>query len=414
MNKIIRNIFICIVILMFLVAFNSSYTSLSIDNLAYVIALGIDVGENEKYKITFQFTTGTPNPEVGSTEKSPSIVNSVEANSIDSAISIMNAYMARELNLSHCRVIIFSEEVAVNGISNEIYTLANDTELRPSANIIVSKNNAKDYISNSEPILENLITKYYEIFPNSSKYTGYVYNVTLGDFFNQLTCNTDEPFAILGGVNTNSPDASTSSNASNVSDIKSTNNSISAKRGSENIGVAVFKEDKLVGELTALETLCLSIIRGEVNSFLISVNDPMNEQEQIDLMLYADRDKKINVDIVNNTPYITVDLKFTGRIYSMRENLRYLDNSVLESISNKANEYLQDVITTYLYKTSIEFKSDINGIGKYCLSKFLTIKEFENFDWRENYTNSTFNVSVNTEIQSGFLITETWPFRDVS
>ena len=407
MNKIIRNIFICIVILTFLVAFNSSYTSLSIDNLAYVIALGIDVGENEKYKITFQFTTGTPNPEVGSTEKSPSIVNSVEANSIDSAISIMNAYMARELNLSHCRVIIFSEEVAVNGISNAIYTLANDTELRPSANIIVSKNKAKDYISNSEPILENLITKYYEIFPNSSKYTGYVYNVTLGDFFNQLTCNTDEPFAILGGVNTNSPDTSTSSNASNVSDIKSTNNSISAQRGSENIGVAVFKEDKLVGELTALETLCLSIIRGEVNSFLISVEDPMDEQEQIDLMLYADRGKKINVDIVNNTPYITIDLKFTGRIYSMRENLKYLDNSVLESISDKANEYLQDVITTYLYKTSVEFKSDINGIGKYCLSKFLTIQEFEDFDWRENYTNSTFNVSVNTEIQSGFLITET-------
>lgn len=407
MNKIIRNIFIIAVILVFMVGFNYSYTSLSIDNLAYVIALGIDVGENEKFKVTFQFTTGLANPETGSTEKSPSIVNSVEANSIDSAIAIMNAYMARELNFSHCRVLVFSEEVATNGLSNEIYTLANDTELRPSANIIVSKNNAKDYIENSEPILENLITKYYEIFPNSSKYTGYVYNATLGDFFNQLVSNTGEPIAILGGVNANSQNASTSSNSSEVSDIKSTDNSISAGRGSENIGVAVFKDDKLVGELSALETLCLSIIRGNVNSFLVSVNDPNGEEDNIDLMLYLHEGRNINVDIVNNTPYITIDLKLTGRIYSMKEGLNYLDSSILDSLSEEANNYLKDILTTYLYKTSTEFKSDINGLGKYCLANFLTLSEFENFDWQESYSSSTFNVSVNTEIQSGFLITET-------
>ena len=315
--------------------------------------------------------------------------------------------MARELNLSHCRLFIFSEEVAANGISNEIYTLANDTEIRPTANIIVCKNKAKDYIQSSEPILENLITKYYEIFPNTSKYTGYIYNVTLGDFFNQLICNTCEPFAILGGVNENSTNATTSSNSSDVSDIKATDTSISAKRGSENIGTAVFKDDKLVGELTALETLCLSIIRGNVDSFLISIDDPQNEQEKIDLVLYLEKSPKIKVDIVNNTPYVSIDLKFTGRIYSMKEDLRYLNTNVLNTISKGANNYIENILTQYLYKTSVGFKSDINGIGKYCLQNFLTIQEFENFDWKNNYTNSAFNVSVDAEIESGFLVTET-------
>lgn len=408
MNKLIRNIFIIIVILVFLLAFSPSYTSLNIDNLAYVIALGIDTGENEKFKITFQFTTGSAASESGSSsEKSPIITNSVEANSIDSAINMMDAYMARELNLSHCRLFIFSEEVAANGISNEIYTLANDTEIRPSANVIVTKNKAQEYISNSSPILENLITKYYEIFPGSSKYTGYVYNVTLGDFFNQLISNTCEPFAILGGVNNNSPNSSTADKSSDVADIKSTDNSISAKRGSENIGVAVFKGDKLVGELTALETLCLSIMRGEVESFLITIQDPQNEEESIDLMLSVESGRKIKVDIVNNTPFVTVDLKFTGRIYSMKEDLKYLDSSVLDSISENANQYLENILTNYLYKTSTEFKSDINDIGKYCLSNYLTIPEFERFDWLNTYSSSTFDVSVNTQIQSGFLVTET-------
>lgn len=406
MNKIIRNTFIVMVIIVFMLAFTPSYTSLNIDNLAYVVALGIDKGDTEKFKISFQFTTGSSGGESGSSsQKSPLIINSVEASSIDSAINLMNSYMSRELNLSHCKIIVFSEEVAVQGISKEIYTLANDAEIRPSSNIIISKSGAKTYIENASPILENLVTKYYEIFPNSNKYTGYVYNVTLGDFFNQLVCHTCEPFAILGGVN-NSSSNDNSSSASNISNIKSTNTTFSGEESLENLGVAIFKGDKLVGELTALETLCLSIIRGDVNSFLISIPNPENKNEQIDLMIYPVDGKKVKVYIVNGSPYISLNIKFTGRIYSMEEGAKYLNPSVLESISEEANHYLEEVLTQYLYKTSTEFKSDINTFGKYALSNFLTISEFEEYDWRNSYSNSTFKVSINAEIESGFLITE--------
>lgn len=405
MNKIIRNIFIIIVILVFMLAFSPSYTSLNIDNLAYVLALGIDKGEKEKFKITFQFTKGSAKSDSGNSPKSPLIVNSIEANSIDSAINIMNAYLARQLNLSHCRLLIFSEEVAVSGISNEIYTLANNPAIRPSSNVVITKSKAEDYISNSEPILENFITKYYEIFPNSNKYTGYVYNSTLGSFFNQLVCDTCEPFAILGGLNNTSDTSNNTS--SDIADIKSTSVPIFSQKSSENIGVAVFKNDKLVGELTALETLCLSIIRGEVDSFLITVQNPQSQDETLDLMIYAQNGKKIKVDIINNSPYVSIELKFTGKIYSTKKDLKYLDSAILDSISKKANKYLETILTQYLYKTSVDFKSDINGIGKYCLSNFLTTQEFKQFDWENSYQNSAFDVSVNTEIQSGFLITET-------
>lgn len=408
MNRIVRNIFIIIVILVFILAFTPSYTSLNMDNLAYVVAMGIDEGEVEKFKITFEFTTGSSGSESGSSgEKSPLIINSVEASSIDSAINLMNSYMARQLNLSHCKIIVFSEKVASQGISNEIYTLANDSQIRPSSNIIISKNGAEDYISNSTPVLENLITKYYEIFPNSSKYTGYVYNVTLGDFFNQLVCHTCESFAILGGVNLN-PIGSNSTNpsASSISTIKSTNTTFSGQENSENLGVAVFKEDKLIGELTALETLCLSIIRGEVDSFLITIANPDEPSETIDIMMHPTNHRKIKVRIINGFPYITFDAKFTGRIYSMKENSKYLDSSVLEGVSREVNRYLEEVLTQYLYRTSTEFKSDINAFGKYSLSNFLTTPEFEEYNWQANYANSTFKVSIQSEIESGFLITE--------
>lgn len=182
---------------MFLVAFSSSYNALSIDKLAYVVAIGIDTSDKEKYSFSFQFTNVTSPTEAGNAEKSPSIVNTVDASSLSSAINLMNTYIGKKLNLSHCKVIVFSEEIATNGISEQIYTLMNDTQIRPSSYIVISKCNAQYYIENSKPILENLITKYYDIFPSSSNYTAFTSNSTIGEFFNNLENQSINPTAIL-------------------------------------------------------------------------------------------------------------------------------------------------------------------------------------------------------------------------
>lgn len=410
MNKIIKNTFILIMCIILLLGFNASYTSLNIDNLAYVVALGVDIGENDIYKVSFQFIprNGEENSESSSSSGgNTTVVNTVEAPSLNTAINLMNSYLARKINLSHCKVIIFSEKVAAYGISKEIYSLINNSQARPSTNIIICKNSAERYIKDTDPVLENLITKYYELFPNSGKYTGYVYNATLGDFFNQLVSTTCEPFAILGGINSNLYSDNNSINYNkNTGDMKSTETSFSGLRGSENIGIAVFKEDKLVGELNATETLCLSIIKGEVSSFLIHVPHPKDNEEEIDLIIYPSGKQDITVDIVNGTPYITFSEKFVGKIYSASRDKEYLNAEEIKSLSNLSNKYLTNILTNYLYKTSSTYRADINDFGKYALSKFLTINEFNEYDWKNNYKNSTFKVSVDTQVQTGFLITE--------
>ena len=55
-------------------------------------------------------------------------------------------------------------------------------------------------------------------------------------------------------------------------------------------------------------------------------------------------------------------------------------------------------------KTSKEFKSDITGIGKYALRNFTTTSQFEEYNWKDNYKNSFFEVTVDTNVKSGFLI----------
>ena len=196
----IKIIFIIILIIVISIAFFSSYDSLKIDNLAFVIAIGIDKGNNGNLQINFQIAKPASMSESSSSEGSTSTINTVEANSLGSGINLMNTYIEKQLNFSHCKLIVFSESVATDGISEEIYTLMNNVQLRPTTNIVISKTDAKYYIENSTTNLEILPTKYYEVFPNSSKYTGYSSNSSLGEFFNALKSNTTEPSAILGGI----------------------------------------------------------------------------------------------------------------------------------------------------------------------------------------------------------------------
>ncbi|MEE0865706.1 MAG: Ger(x)C family spore germination protein [Clostridia bacterium] len=403
MKKYLKNIFIFIVIIVFILAFSHSYSSLNIDNLAYVVALGIDSTDDNNLQVTFQFSTPVS---IESGEKPNPINNTIISPSISNAINIMNSYLGTPISFSHCKVIIFSEQLAKQGISDEIYTLINDTQVTPSSNIVISKCDAKNYIEQTTPELENLVSKYYESFENSSKNTGYIPDATIGDFFNDLTSRTREPYAILGGLNAESRNEENSTTTSQNS-LKANTTSISGKNGSENFGVAVFREDTLVGELNAFESVAFLNIRNNIDRFLISIQDPENENNLLDIYMTPSNNATIKVNTSNQTPYIKINCKYTGRIYSMTQNSKYLSPEVLDSISKSCDSYLESLFTNYLYKTSKEFNSDINSVGDYALKNFFTTKEFEDYSWLENYKNAFFKVNVDSSVKSGMLITET-------
>lgn len=170
------------------------------------------------------------------------------------------------------------------------------------------------------------------------------------------------------------------------------------------MGLAVFKSDKLVGELTANETLCHLLIKDEVESCNISVPDPQDSNSSMDLFIYNRSKPKIKVNIINGTPYIQLELKLDAKVLSIEEQSNYITNSKLQKIANSANAYMKSILLNYLYKTSKELNSDITGFGKYALRCFNTNTELANYNWLGNYKNAFFNVTVDTRVQSAFLL----------
>ncbi len=406
LKNIYKYLIIIIIVIIFSLAFTGSHIVQSVDDLAYTVALGIDVGDSEDLKVTFQFTMPAPSGEGGSGQSSPSVIDSVEANSIDSAISFMNAYVSKEINLSHCKVIVISEEVAKRGIAKEIFSLMNKVQIRPDNHVIISTCSAQKYIESVSPSLENLVTKFYEILPRSGDYTGYTVNAELGDFFTKIVCTTCEPCAILGNVVDNGTEETSGSGSDSQEDEKK-----SAKNGIENMGIAVFKSDKLVGTLSAEETLAHLLLTNQLKSCNISIPDPDDESKKIDLFLTSNHTAKIQVSIVNGNPFAKSRLTVNAKIASVdalsKDTTPKSSEQRLKKIEESAEHYLKTLLSNYCYKTAKEFHSDIAGFGKHAIHNFKTSNEFDEYDWLNHYQDTFFETDAKVTIKSGFLLTGT-------
>ena len=335
----------------------------------------------------------------------------------------------------------------------------NNEEVRPTANLIISTCSAYDYLNHSNPNLEKLTTQYYETFSITDRFTGYFSNITIGDFYNTLSTDLYDSTAILGGLNAtarknqeknsceggsgsggsssgdssggssggenssqtiNPPDIDKTSEVpeiiTNPEDLIAGTSSIIGDRGTENFGIAVFKDDKLCGKLTATETIWHLLINNKVDSCIISIDNPLNTDEQsensedsskMELQLFPRKDSKVSLNIIKDRPYINIKLFINAEIMTLIKDTNYETNKALSEISNSAKKYLEEQFNNYLNKVCKELKTDIDQFSIKAPAHFATISDFENFNWSEKYKNTEFKVEIDVNVVSSMLLTKT-------
>ena len=425
-NKLLKNILILSIIFSLTYSFfGKSNSSNTLDELAYIMSIGIDVGDIDAYKITFQVSTiyssssdlsGGENSsssssgnsgESSSESKNPSFtIHTIECESIDNGINLMNTYVDKTIDLSHCKLLLLSEELAKQGIAPIIYSLVNKIEITPDCNLIISKIPNSEFTDDKKPSIQDVLPKYYDVTSNTKNESGYSLNVTLTDFYEDLKCSACEPIATLGTVRNPKKKTSNTSNDSMGLDKSAENiTSTSDEPIIEILGLSAFKKDKLVGNLSGMETVCHLILSNKLDNCSISISSPFESNNTIDMSLSLNNNPKTNVNISNGSPYVSTNINLTAKILSLNDDNSNLTTNLINQVESFANDYLTNQLYQYLYKTSKEFNSDIVGIGKFARKNFSTLQEWDNYNWESNYSSSIFNVNLDFSIKSGYLIT---------
>jgi len=405
------------------------YDRQEVDDFAYVIAIGLDKGKINILRLTLQLAKPTVIGSGGGgegggggggsdgSEATTTIV--VETPSIFSGLNMANNSLSKKLNLAHAKVMVFSKELAQEGIERYINAIPRTREIRPNISIAVSTSSAEDYIKAVQPHLEINPAKYYEMNYQTFKYTGLSINNDFHNFYSQMKSTYQSATAVLAGVNkfNSAEDFSLQSSTYDEKgrpyplegDFKAGDMPRESKLKAEIMGLAVFNGSRMVGELDGHETTMHLMVTGEYGHGFITIPDPIRKDYTVVLEVKRSRNPVCSVDISGERPRISVKVILEADIQTIQSGIEYEKPENMKILEKAYEDFLRESIIKYLKRTTEEFKSDICGFGKIAKAKFLTWDEWERYDWLNRYKDAEFNVEVDFKIRRTGLIVSTVP-----
>lgn len=330
---------------------SSCYDSVEVDDMIYVLAVGVDLGEDENFEYTFQSAVPlniSSGVETGfaSSEESVTLQNiEASAPNLYSAIDTANQKVTKEINISHCKLIIFSKKIAESYLESQLKAVTQNPNFRPLVYVAIADGLAKDYLNNVSSPFELSPSRYYEAFFNKD-YSPQSFTAKLYDFEKSKIIAVP----LIGKDN--------------------------------KITTSIIKDNVQIGILDDKETVALNILTGKYNNGYLTVDKNLPA-----INLSQDKLPQFTVDTNNDSLKIYINLNFYGTATSSINNKNDLDKAI--------KFHLENLCLNLLKKSSKELKADIVNIERYAKTKFATASDFEKYNWTQKYNDAQFFVNVN-------------------
>lgn len=382
------------------------------DNTAYVLALGIDKGEQKgMIKYTCQIALPKPSTKEGGEEESKTQVSvTATAQSLAEARNLINSSMSRTLTFSHMKALIIGEDLAKQGISNIFAPLMRFRDMRGSIYILVANGvSAEEFMDKNKPKLESFMSRYYGSMMFSADESGYYFRTTLQDFYKQLKNVGSCPLATLVSINgkKGTRDDEVSMFPSEVSQEYTAGNSPLEKGNpAEALGLAAFSGDKMIGTLTDEEARMVNILKGNFEHGFYVITDPLVPEKFVNLTMRLNGKPHIKVKQVDGQVHIKAEVNVETEITAIPSGTNYEQDEYRRLLEAHINQLLQAQILKMLYKTQA-WGCDVVGFGVRMRPFFATHQEFMQLDWPVMYRQAEFDITVNTIVRRTGLMQQT-------
>ena len=390
------------------------YDAREIDDEVYAISLGIDKGLKNKVRLTIQYPTymgaggsGSSSGTSGKENKKAqptSIVDTIEAPTLLEGIDMFSTSISRRVSLMHTKWVVFSEEIAREGIDGYIAGFERYKETRPSMFLVVVRGSAEEFITENKANIGSSISKSNELFIKQSKFTSIFPMVKLLDFYTAMISTYRSPVTAYGGVN----DFNNESNNESIG----TKYGNTARKGllpgevprsgvskRELAGTAVFQAGKMVGSLDSYETAAYLMIAGKYRGGMISIPDKYSSDKYIVFDIHKSRPNKVKAYFKDGKPVIDLTIELETEVYSIQSQINYESLELIHDLESQINDYLLESIRHTIDKTQKELKADIFGFGENMAGNFFTIEEWEAYNWPSKYPDALINLSLDSEIR---------------
>jgi Ger(x)C family germination protein len=332
-----KKFFIILFVLMF---FLCGCQVREINDVSFVVAIGVDEAENNDYLVSF--LTAIPDA-ISSSEKDSEkvLLNSYTTHNVISASDSLSDALNKKTDFSHCRLIAFSNNVASKGLEQFKKTLLNEKEFRPDTLTVITNCSPKDFFQSHTEKIKINPSEYFELM-FSSKYAPTSISHTIKDFF----ANKD---MVMPTIDLNN------------------------KRGG-----GVLKNNTLVTTLSPDQIVLYKLLKGDLSHSYI---DFLNN----DIVISASPEKKTDIKVKRSKiPEIYITLYLNGEIISEETDISY--KKAINGLSYECEKLINSMAKQY--------NCDFLSLKKRFRPLFLTIQNYENYINSPDYKRANYYVKI--------------------
>ncbi len=328
------------------------------DDVAYVLSLGVDAGEERR----FSFTVQIPSQTAQAAEKEGFTLHSAEADGIFEAIDKINAALPWRLTFVHLNDIIIGESLAAGGCLKELIRLVpNSLGFRATCRIAVAKGKAGDFLAGMRGLGEINPVKHQRAWMLEPSESALFPECTYAGLAESLTSPIHTAILPLGG---------------RLPGVGGESDGITGMLG------CVLVQDGIAAlEFGANETLALMLARGEFRRGWYYA-------EHAALLRLA---KPREVRVLSREPLV-----LSLSVYVELTSESFLDAAKAVNAERLAAESLRGELAS-VFESCRAAGADAFELGKHVVTGFSTNAPWNAFNWSERIREARLDINVECE-----------------
>lgn len=388
-RHLMKKVFLAFKLLGLLLLLSGCWDRIEINDLAIVTAAAIDKKGDDQIELSLQIfipkslSMGGGQGGGGAGGGAVTLIASEKGSNLSDALSKLQSELPRKVFWGQCKVFIFGEKIAKEGIQDHLDFLLRHPQPRERALVFVSEGEAKKIIE-IQTELERFSAE--TIRELADLRVGV--NITLQDLNEMLISE---------------------SKAATLPYLKVITEKKKNSQFPKIIGSAVFKDDQMVGTLSEKETRGILWLRDEIEGYTVTI-EPKGAKGSISLNPVSARANLVP-EIYNNNWRIKAKIRTEGSVVQNLTNQDLSDPIFLKSVEKAYQEGIQRRVKLAIEKVQNELNADIVGFAKKFHRKYPKHWEQVENRWDEKFPEVEVVMEVEAYIRRQGYINEPINFR---
>jgi spore germination protein KC len=390
-DKMRKRIAAGIVIILLSISSGGCWDIRYLDELSIVIAMGLDISDNDNIKVSVQVvnpTEVTTGSKKGGGGGGSSVTTYSETGpTLLQAIRKMNNKTSRTLYFSHTQVLVIGEDLARKGVRHLFDFIDRDPALRTDFYILIAKDaQASDVLKISTPIEKIPGNKIHDSIEQVENKLGTAYRVTMRDIIEYINSGKQEIVAtsieIAGDIK----------NGGGKQNLEKINPTTNLKLN----GMAVFKHEKLVRFLSPVESQGLAWIEDKIKSSVVPISCKKDGIIDIEV-IHSSTNMKVKLQ--QGHPSVSIHVQQEANIGEMVcTDIDITDKQTYELLEKQTEEQIKKQILDTVKKAQ-QMDTDIFGFAAAVYKAKPAYWKKNKNNWEEIFAKIPVAVEVETNIR---------------